>query len=119
MHGRGVELSLDHHRYAPNENLFTDLDAGAGTRLWKCGGGAALGKHCGTQGTFWNIRAARSLTYPPVGLGPPTMNLIALFTRSPGVLEPDGKWLEAVPPESIQPQNPYEARKAKRLSVGN
>lgn len=55
--GRGVDLSFDHHRYAPSENLFTDLDAGAGSRLWKCGGGAALGKHCGARGTFWNIRS--------------------------------------------------------------
>jgi hypothetical protein len=118
MHGRGVDLSLDHHRYAPNENLFTDLDAGAGTRLWKCGGGAALGKHCGTRGTFWNIRAATPLTYPPAGFGPPTMNLVALFTRSPSVIKSDGKWFEAISPEAVQPQNLYEAQKAKRLSAG-
>lgn len=118
MHGRGVDLSLDHHRQAPNENLFTDLDAGAGTRLWKCGGGAALGLHCGARGTFWNIRAARPLDYPPAGFGPKTMNLVALFTRSPSVVETDGKWFEAIPPAAIQPQNLYTAQQAKRLATG-
>jgi hypothetical protein len=117
--GRGVDLSLDHHRYAPNENLFTELDAGAGTRLWKCGGGAALGKHCGTRGTFWNIRSVSPLNYPPAGFGPPTMNLIALFTKNPGESKLDGRWFEAIAPAAIQPQNLYEAQRSKRLSVRN
>lgn len=114
--GRGVDLSLDHHRYAPHENLFTDLDAGAGTRLWKCGGGAALGKHCGTRGTFWNIRSANPLSYPPAGFGPATMNLVALFTRSPGEAKLDGQWFELIEPAAIRPQNLHEAQCAKRLS---
>lgn len=59
--GRGEDLSLDHHKYAPYSNLFTNLDAGAGTQLWVCGGGAALGKNCAAWGTFWNIRAERPL----------------------------------------------------------
>lgn len=117
--GQGVDLSLDHHRHAPNENLFTELDAGAGTRLWKCGGGAALGKHCGTRGTFWNIRSASPLQYPPAGFGPPTMNLIALFTKQPGETRLDGRWFEAIAPAAIQPQNLYEAQRTKRLSIRN
>ena len=115
--GRGVDLSLDHHRYAPNENLFTDLDAGAGTRLWKCGGGADLGKHCGTRGTFWNIRAANPLSYPPAGFGPPTMNLVALSAGSPNEIAMDGKWFETISPAAIQPPNLHEAQRAKRLAV--
>jgi len=113
--GRGTDLSLDHHRYAPNENLFTDLDAGAGTRLWKCGGGAALGKHCGARGTFWNIRSARALTYPPAGFGPPSMNLIGLETTQPSETNEDGKWFEAIPPAQLQPQNLHETQLQRRL----
>lgn len=115
-HSRGVDLSLDHHRHAPHENLFTELDAGAGTRLWKCGGGAALGKHCGTRGTFWNIRSASPLSYPPTGFGPPTMNFVALFTKNPSETKLDGKWFEAIAPTAIQPQNLHEAQRMKRLS---
>jgi hypothetical protein len=114
-HGRGVDLSLDHHRHAPYENLFTDLDAGAGTRLWKCGGGAALGKHCAARGTFWNIRSARPLSYPPADFGPPAMNLVGLETDQPSVTNLTGKWFEAIPPVQLQPPNLYEAQRQRRL----
>ncbi len=113
--GRGVDLALDHHRYAPHENLFTDLHAGAGTRLWKCGGGADLGKHCGTRGTFWNIRAAKSLSYPPAAFGPPTMNLVALETTSPSETTANGTWFEAIKPAEIHPQDLREAQLRRRL----
>jgi len=45
--GRGVDLCLDHHRYALYENLFTNIDLGEGNGVWKCGGGADLRAHCG------------------------------------------------------------------------
>ncbi len=114
--GRGVDLSLDHHRYAPNENLYTDLDAGAGKRLWKCGGGAALGKHCGNRGTFWNIRADNPLSYPPPGFGPDSLNLVGLKTRQPTEARMAGKWFEAIPPARLHPQNLHEAQRRRRLS---
>lgn len=113
--GRGNDLSLDHHRYAPNENLFTELDAGAGTRLWKCGGGAALGEHCGARGTFWNIRSARPLNYPPAGFGPPSMNLVGLETTQPSETNAESKWFEAIPPAQLQPQNLHAAQLQRRL----
>lgn len=113
--GRAVDLCLDHHRHAPNENLFTDLDAGAGTRLWRCGGGAALGKHCGARGTFWNIRSQAPLSYPPAAFGPPSINLVGLQTGQPSETNPDGKWFEAIPPAQLRPQNLHEAQLQRRL----
>jgi hypothetical protein len=113
--GRAVDLSLDHHRSAPYENLFTDLDAGAGQRLWKCGGGADLGKHCGARGTFWNIRAARPLNYPPADFGPPSMNLVALETDQPSEQTPEGKWFEVIKPAEIQPRDLHAAQLRRRL----
>jgi type 1 glutamine amidotransferase len=115
--GRGVDLCFDHHRRAPYRNLFTDIDAGAGTRLWHCGGGAALGKHCAGGGTFWNIRAARPLAYPPAAFGPPSMNLVGLSTTQPSVTEADGKWFEAIDPAALRPQNLHEAQRARRLGA--
>ncbi len=115
MNGRGLDLSLDHHRQAPYANLFTDLDAGAGNRLWKCGGGAALGKNCGTRGTFWRIRSAKPLSYPPERFGPATMNLVALETDQRPVTDPNGKWFETMDPDHIHPANLYLAQKKKRL----
>jgi hypothetical protein len=113
--GRGVDLALDHHRRAPYENLFTDLDAGQGTRLWHSGGGAALGKHCGARGTFWNIRAARPLGYPPPAFGPPSLNLVGLHTDQPTTIQPDGKWFEAIAPAALHPQNLHQAQLTRRL----
>ncbi len=113
--GRGTDLSLDHHRQAPNENLFTELDAGAGTRLWKCGGGAALGKHCGARGTFWNIRSVRALTYPPAGFGPPSMNFVGLQTTQKPETNLEGKWFEVIPPAQLDPQNLHAAQLHRRL----
>lgn len=114
-HSRGVDLSLDHHRRAPYENLFTELDAGAGTRLWKCGGGAKLGKHSGARETFWNIRAAKPISYPPADFGPPSMNLVAVQAKPADATRSEGKWFEVIPPADIRPQNLYEAQKAVRL----
>lgn len=114
-HGAGEDLCFDHHKYAPYENLFSDIDAGAGTRLWRCGGGDALGKNCGARGTFWNIRAKKPLGYPPASFGPPSMNLVALFTEQPSIKEPDGKWFEAIKPEALTPRDLYQAQLARRL----
>lgn len=114
-HGRGLDLSLDHHRRAPYENLFTDLDAGAGTRLWKCGGGAKLGHHCGARGTFWNIRTQRPLTYPPPGFGPASLNVVGLETSHEGETSPEGKWFETIPPSQLEPKNLHQAQLQNRL----
>jgi hypothetical protein len=45
--GRGVDLSFDNHKRFPFANLFTDIDLGAGTRMYASGGGASLGRHAG------------------------------------------------------------------------
>ncbi len=108
--GKGVDLTFDHHKRAPYENLFTNIDAGLGSRLWMCGGGADLGKHCGAHGTFWNIRARTPLAYPPENFGPPSMNFVALSTNQVSVRDIEGKWFEAIPPGAIEPQNLYRAQ---------
>lgn len=113
--GRGEDLCFDHHRRAPYENLFTDIDVGAGTHVWRCGGGAALGLHCGARGTFWNIRSRQPLAYPRAGFGPASMNLVGLTTDAPNLTEPDGKWFEAIPPDILHPQDLHEAQRARRL----
>lgn len=114
--GRGQDLSLDHHRYANFENLFTNLDAGKGSRVWRCGGGAGLGKHCGARGTFWNIRSANPLSYPPQGFGPWSLNLVGLETKEDAQTDENGKWFEVIPPKSLVPQNLHEAQLKKRTN---
>lgn len=96
-------------------NLFANLDAGAGTQLWVCGGGRALGKHCAAWGTYWNIRADRALSWPPDRFGPDLMNLVGLNTGESSVRQPEGRWFEAIPPKQLRPQNIWQAQRSRRL----
>jgi hypothetical protein len=115
--GKGVDLSFDHHKATPYETLFTDIDAGAGSRLWFCGGGASLGRQCAARGTFWNIRARSPLRYPPAGWGPASMNLVALDTDQPSSTDAAGKWFEAIPTARIAPADLHAAQLARRLRL--
>lgn len=114
--GSGIDLSFDHHKRAPYDNVFTDIDLGAGTRMWKSGGGVDLGRNCAAHGTFWNIRAAKGQKYPEK-FGPASINLVALETKEPSVTEPNGRWFEAIPPARIEPVNLYQAQLKRRLAA--
>lgn len=59
--GSGVALNFDHHRNAPYENLFTNLDIGDARRLWQSGGRNDRGPNSGARATFWNIQAQKGL----------------------------------------------------------
>ena len=63
-HGRGEDLTFDHHKYANHDNLFTQIDAGTGTNIFRSGGGAKLGRHCGAWTTWWNIQTERPVAFP-------------------------------------------------------
>lgn len=112
--GSGTDLCFDHHKRAPYDNVFTDIDLGAGTRMWKCGGGADLGRQCGAHGTFWNIRAKQPQKLP-AGFGPPSLNLVAVQPSGPSLTEPAGRWLEAIAPDRLRPANLYQAQVRRRL----
>ena len=114
--GCGTDLCFDHHKRAPYENVFTDIDAGKGTRLWHCGGGADLGRQCGARGTFWNIRTEQPQHHPG-GFGPASMNLVALTTKDKPSTDPKGRWFEAIPPDRISPKNLHEAQLLRRLGA--
>lgn len=116
--GKGVDLCFDHHKRACYENLFSDIDAGAGTHLWRHGGGEGLGRACAARGTFWNIRARAPQQYPKAEFGPVSMNFIAVQTKNPSETDVNGKWFEAIPPEGITPREIHQAQLARRLSSG-
>ncbi|MCP5022296.1 MAG: hypothetical protein GY930_11025 [bacterium] len=110
--GSGVDLNFDHHRRGPHEYLFTNIDVGLGTRLWTCGGGQKLGRHCGT---FWNIRSMRPQKYPRPGFGPRSMNFVGVQSEAESEENLDGKWFEALDPNTLAPRNLHEAQLARRL----
>jgi hypothetical protein len=114
--GKGLDLCFDHHKCAPYENLFSDIDIGAGNRLWECGGGQGLGKNCGARGTFWNIRARKPQPYPPTTFGPSSINIVGLETDQPPRQEPQGRWFEVIPFAQLCPPDLYQAQHVRRLT---
>lgn len=118
MKGRGVDLSFDHHKRYPHANLFTDIDLGLGTRMYKCGGGASLGRHSAAWETFWNIRAARGQKWPPDNFGPNLMNFVGVQAdNQENITSKTGRWFEKISPQQLQPQNLYEAQRERRLKA--
>lgn len=118
-HGSGIDLCFDNHARAPYANLFTDIDCGKGSRLWRHGGGKDLGRASGAWSTWWNIRADRDQTPPPASYGPPLLNFVGVRTSRPSKTSATGLWWEAIPPEKLQPQNLYEAQKQRRLDAAS
>ena len=113
--GRGADLCFDHHKDTPYQNLYTDIDCGRGNRVWRCGGGASLGRQSAGWETFWNIRAARPIEPPPKGWGAPSLNFVGLTTKSPSMTDAKGWWFEVVAPERLQPRDLHAAQLARRL----
>jgi hypothetical protein len=116
--GSGINLSLDHHKRANHANLYCNLDAGTGQDLWRCGGGASLGKHAGAWTTFWGIRSTSTISWPRASFGPDLMNLVGLKT-SPGAMatSPAGKWLEHIPTEQLEPRDLHQAQLERRQQI--
>jgi hypothetical protein len=112
--GKGVDLCFDHHKRAPYETLFTNIDLGLGTRPWKCGGGAGLGKNAAGRATFWNLRAAGPLPPPPASFAPWSLNLVGVDLGQPAVITPKGLWREIEPGTQVEPRDLYAAQLAER-----
>lgn len=112
--GRAEDLTFDHHKYANHANLFTDIDAGEGTNIFRSGGGADLGRHCGAWTTWWNIRTAREVPFP-AGWATDVINVVGVRSDDPAVTNPEGRWFEPVAPERLRPENLYDAQLTRRL----
>lgn len=105
--GFGVEISCDHHRCSPYENLFTDFDAGNPRRLFESSGRADRGPHSGTRTTFWGIRGSGNFPNLPPAHHWPLINIIGFGQFQPQKT-PTGPWVE--PDPDIHPINLWEAQ---------
>ncbi|KAL4458887.1 hypothetical protein ABPG75_013752 [Micractinium tetrahymenae] len=56
--GRAADINIDCHRAATNNNLFTNIDAGLGTRIFQSGGADSRGAQSGSNSTWWNVYAS-------------------------------------------------------------
>ncbi|GIX02290.1 MAG: hypothetical protein KatS3mg112_1227 [Thermogutta sp.] len=118
--GRGIDLCFDHHRWVPYENLFTDIDAGLGSRLFASSGGDMRGNHTAGGETFWCIRTQKPVRWP-TSLGIDAINLVGLNVADadqavpvlPSPTDLTGRWCEPIPPQKLFPPNLYEAMRAR------
>ena len=112
--GRGVAMNFDHHRNAPYENLFTDIDVGDARRVWESSGRTDRGPHSAARATFWNIRADKG-AFPsaPAATMFPQINIIGLAGLAPDTT-PDGPWVEPLD-GAVVPANLYEAQRGYEL----
>jgi hypothetical protein len=117
--GRAPDLAIDHHRWAPYENLFTHIDAGEGTRLFESSGGGNRGLHTAAGATFWNIRTKRRPAWPS-HLGPDQIQVVAVALNAPESTSSEGRWFENIPATEIIPQDLHSAMAAAaRAAVAN
>jgi hypothetical protein len=129
--GKGIDLNFDHHRRTPFENLFTDIVAGKGDRIWLSSGGGGdtiLSPHSGARETFWNIQAEASIDWPAHTFygessvyhgdqpwGPDQMNLVGITTIKDATMSQERRWFEAIDPDKLFPQDLHLAQLARRL----
>lgn len=113
--GKAVNMNLDHHRSVPYENLFTDIDVGAGDTLWigsrdQDSGQVSDGPISGARETLWNIRASNAGSLPNW----PQLNVIGMTRYATS--KSGNFWVEQIDPAALTPSNIYQAQVAARQS---
>lgn len=107
--GDGSDLTFDHHRNGPFENLFSNIDVGDGSAPFFSGGDACAGPNAGAREVFWNVFDASG---EPVGR-PQAQSVFpeALVIPSANyeLRSVEGMWLEAAHlPGFMGPVSPLE-----------
>lgn len=115
--GKGNDLCIDHHNHAQSKNLFTYLNAGAGTRLYSSGGNDKPRGICFNE-TFWNIRAVANMNYcneKDDSTQHASGNIcVGIKTTLPSSLnDAYGNWFETIEPSQLYPQDIYQAQMEK------
>lgn len=113
--GKGLDLSFDHHKDTPYENLYTNIDSGLGDSLWKSGGGGGFGKHSAAWATFWNIHSRQSIQAPTPAFSPALVNFVGVTFSDASKTELNGVWREYYAGKTIYPHNIWRAQLEKRL----
>lgn len=115
--GRAPDMSLDHHKRAPYENLFSNLDLGKGERMFVSGGSVSIGRHAAAGNTYWNL-VSRSSVEMPEGFGPSRLNFIGVKMRGRGKPDAKGQWVESITPGKVEPPDLHAAQLARRVGGG-
>ena len=117
--GKAKDLAIDHHNHEQSLNLFTDLDAGTGSRLYLSGGYETPRGICSNE-TFWNIRSQRKVKYCNQyddATGYSKNNVcVGLNTDLPSIFgDVHDNWFEQISPVNLYPQNLYHAQIKRKI----
>lgn len=116
--GEGEQLTLDHHKAAPYENLFTDLDTGlGGPEIWNSGGPPGVGRHTAAGATFWNLRGRKEPGLPPEGWGPPGLVFVGLKGTVRKSEQRAGWHYESIPAGALTPPDLHLAQLQRRIAT--
>lgn len=113
-HGEGEDVCIDHHNHAQSHNLFTEIDAGLGNRLYASGGVETPRGICSNE-VFWNITATNNMVYcnqyDTMEKHSKNNVQIGIKTNLPSVFnDVYGNWFETIEPSSLFPKNLYKAQ---------
>lgn len=116
--GKGTDLCIDHHNHDQRNNLFANLNAGKGTRLFVSGGNAKPAGLCFYE-TFWNITADTTMKYCNQfddATNHSTNNICVGIKTSLTSVLPDqlGNWFETIDPSVLYPKDLYHAQMQKK-----
>lgn len=114
-HGKAADLAIDNHRHGPYENLFSQLDAGLGTRLWTSGGSAGQGKNAAAGAVFWNIQTKKDIVMPSADFAPDGGLVLAGLKLRARKNEVGKHHFENINPGRLEPSDLHEAQRIKRL----
>ncbi|SMO48992.1 glycosyl hydrolase family 28-related protein [Solitalea koreensis] len=118
--GKATDLCIDHHNHDQRNNLFTNLDAGIGSRLYLSGGNEGPWG-LSVNETYWNITAQRNMPYCNVhdDASKQSVNNVAvgIKTNLPSSLnDVHNNWFETISPTDLYPKDLYlEQRKRLKL----
>jgi hypothetical protein len=113
--GQGLAVNFDHHRMAPYENLFTQIDVGKAwksKRIWVCSATPSGHVTAGRE-TFWNILTKIQTRTLPIW---PAMNVIGkirIFEEIP--LPATDIWVEPI--QRVYPENLFHAQFERRTQI--
>lgn len=112
--GRGLNLCIDHHNHDQSHNLFTNLHAGKGTRLYASGGNATPAGISFYE-TYWNITADEPMTYCNRfnNAQKKSANNVAVGIKTnlpTDTSNMENNWFETIQPHQLVPQDLYKAQ---------
>jgi hypothetical protein len=112
--GKGKDICIDHHNHAQSNNLFTNIDAGAGTRIYFSGGNTTPRGICFKE-TFWNITAQKEMPYcnqyDRLDKHASDNVCVGIKNNLPSQSgDQYGNWFETIDPSELYPRDLYIAQ---------